>query len=572
MLRCEVPTKCGFCVRGEDVAANTRWQEIVLRYPRFCSPCSRRLCLGLGQIIFLTLGLLGLTRAASALPSSEQYRALVLEIQQHMEQNDLDGARSLIAGAQAKFPANGGLENLLGVIEIQQGHRDRAIQEFSAAILHDPSLAGAYLNLGRIYMQTAESDKTARASAMRTYDRLLRREPNHAEANYQAAMLLMWDHDYERSLQHLANLGPEDRSRITGQIVLCADEAALHHASAADKAAAAIEAAPDLTEQDAMEVLPALRAAHRADLIESIFAAANDKSPLAADGLRILGLAQEGEGKLEIARKTLERAFALSGSSVPILVDLTRVAKAGKDYQGALGYLAHARDLQPNDASFAYEFGVISLRMGLLGESRKAMDEAVKLSPDNAEYNFGMGTVSSFAQDATQGLPYLEKYHALRPSDPAALLAIGTTYFRAKKFDSASVWLKQAAAYETTAADAHYYLGRIARVEGHLEEAKHQLEQANTLTPDRADVLAELGQVFFASREYREAQTYLDRAVAIDGENYGANFGLLQLYARTGDPRREEQSKRFDQIKAKDEENYQEMMRIISVRPELPDS
>ncbi len=523
--------------------------------------------------IFLLLGLVCLPLAATALPDGPQYRALVLEIQQHMEQNDLDGARSLISRAQAKFPANGGLENLLGVIEVQQGHTDRAIEEFTAAILHDPSLAGAYLNLGRIYMQTAESDKTARASALRIYDRLLRREPNHAEANYQAAMLLMWDHDYERSLQHIAKLGPEDRSRISTQIVLCADEAALHHASAADKAAAAIEAAPDLTEQDAMEVLPALRAAHRADLIESIFAAANDKTPLSANGLRILGLAQEGVGKLEIARKTLESAFTLSGSSVAILVDLTRVAKASKDYQGALGYLAHARDLQPNDAGFAYEFGVLSLRMGLLGESRKAMDEAVKLSPDNAEYNFGMGTVSSFAQDATQGLPYLEKYHALRPSDPAALLAIGTTYFRAKKFDSARVWLKQAVAHETTAADAHYYLGRIARVEGHLEEAKRELEQASRLTPDRADVFAELGQVFIASREYREAQTYLDRAVAIDAENYGANFGLLQLYARTGDARREEQSKHFDQIKAKDEENYQEMMRIISVRPErLPES
>ena len=542
-------------------------------YHRLRPLCARRLCFGLGRIILLTLGLPFLTQAGAALPSSEQYRQLVLEIQQHIERNDLQGARSLIGDAQAVFPANGGLENLLGVIEVQQGHSDRAIQEFSAAILHEPSLASAYLNLGRIYMQTAESDKTARASALRAYDRLLRMEPNNAEANYQAAMLLMWDHNYERSLQHLARLSPDDRSRIGGQIVLCADEAALNHPSAADKAAAAIVAAPDLAEQDAMEVLPALRVAHRADLIESIFAAANDKTPLSADGLRILGLAQEGEGKLPIARKTLEQAFTQSSSSVPILVDLTRVAKASKDYQGALGYLAHARDLQPNDASFAYEFGVLSLRLGLLGESRKALGEAVKLSPDNPEYNFGMGTVSSFAQDATQGLPYLQKYHALRPSDPTALLAIGTTYFRARNFDSASIWLKQAVVHDTTAADAHYYLGRIARVLGHLEDAKHELEQANTLTPDRPDVLGELGQVFIASHEYREAQSHLDRAVALDPENYGANFGLLQLYARTGDPRREEQSKRFDEIKRNDEQHYQEMMRIINVRAEpLPDN
>ena len=108
---------------------------------------------------------------------------------------------------------------------------------------------------------------------------------------------------------------------------------------------------------------------------------------------------------------------------------------------------------------------------------------------------------------------------------------------------------------------------------GHLEDAKHELEQANTLAPDRPDVLGELGQVFIASHDYREAQVLLDRAVSQDPENYGANFGLLQLYARTGDPRREQQSKRFDEIKAKDEERYQEMMRTIDLRPEkLPDS
>jgi hypothetical protein len=30
-------------------------------------------------------------------------------------------------------------------------------------------------------------------------------------------------------------------------------------------------------------------------------------------------------------------------------------------------------------------------------EARKAMAEAVKMEPDNPEYNFGMGTISSFA-------------------------------------------------------------------------------------------------------------------------------------------------------------------------------
>ena len=499
--------------------------------------------------------------------ASERYRQIVLEIQKHIGEQDFPGALALLTKAKVAFPSDGGIDNLLGVVEIQQGHRDEAARAFSAAIEHSPKLAGAYLNLGRIYMEKAADDAKDREAGLAVYEKLLRLEPNNSEANFQLAMLLMWDGKYQRSLDHLAKLPAEEQGQIGAEVVACGDEAALGHKEAADKAAVALVANADLTEQDAMEVLPALRVAHRADLIDSIFSAVKDRGQLSTNGLRILGLAQEGEGKLDAARATLEAVFAASPKPVVVLVDLTRVAKAAGDYQGALGYLAHARDLSPKDASLPYEFGVICLRLSLLGEARKAMEEAVKLSPENADYNLGMGTVSSFAQDPTGAIPYLEKAHALRPGDPVPVLMLGTTYFRAKNFEAAGKWLTQAAGDPRTAAEAHGYLGRIARQEGRLDDAAKELTLANNLAPDRADVLAELGQVSIARKQFGEAQGFLDRAVKIDPENYLANFALLQLYARTADPRRDEQSKRFDTIKDKSEEQYRDMMRIINIRP-----
>jgi tetratricopeptide (TPR) repeat protein len=176
--------------------------------------------------------------------------------------------------------------------------------------------------------------------------------------------------------------------------------------------------------------------------------------------------------------------------------------------------------------------------------------------------------VSAFAQDPTQALPYLKKYHALRPQNPAGILALGTTSFRAKDFDGATTWLKQAATNPQTAATAHYYLGRIARLQGRLDDALAELNQSVRLKPDQAEALAELGQVDIQTRNYPEAEKQLGRALAINPDNYAANFSLLQLYARTGDSRREQQSKRFDDIKSKNETQYQEMMRIIEVRPQ----
>ena len=69
-------------------------------------------------------------------------------------------------------------------------------------------------------------------------------------------------------------------------------------------------------------------------------------------------------------------------------------------------------------------------------------------------------------------------------------------------------------------------------------------------------------------KRYTEAQEVLQRATAIDPENYVANFGLLQLYSRTGDWRCVEQAKRFTAIQNKSQAQYQDMMRMIEIRPE----
>jgi uncharacterized protein HemY len=92
------------------------------------------------------------------------------------------------------------------------------------------------------------------------------------------------------------------------------------------------------------------------------------------------------------------------------------------------------------------------------------------------------------------------------------------------------------------------------------------MKQALTLRPDQADALAELGQIGVQTRDFSHADSYFEKALRADPDNYEANFGLLQLYARTGDVRREQQSRRFDQIKNKKEERDRQMMRVIEIR------
>jgi Flp pilus assembly protein TadD len=508
--------------------------------------------------------------AAALLPvfaaDSSPYERTILEIQNQIEAGNLEAARTLVAKAALRYPHNGGVENLLGVVEVQRGHTAEASKAFSDAIVDNPHLAAAYLNLSRIKMEAASTDRAARAEALRLSLKVLQLEPSSDEAHFQAATIHFWNKEFHPSLDQLGKLSSGSRAKIGAQALLCADNTALGERRAMDESAQALAANPDLSEPDADTCIPMLRIARRADLIDTLLTAVQTHQGLSPGGLRVLALAQEAEGQLQLARATLEKAFAATDTSVEILEDLTRVARAANDNQGALGYLAHARDLAPDNAALSYEFGAVCVRMGLYAEARKAIAEALRLEPDNAQYNLGMGTVVSFSADPSRALPFLARYHALRPEDPEGVLALGAANFRAKDYDTASRWLTEALSGQKTAADAHYYLGRIARQEGRLDEATAQLKQSLALKPDQPDTLAELGEINLQTHDFQHAAAFFDQALHNDPDNYVANFGLLQLYARTGDARREQQSHRFEEIKSLKEQQNRQMMRSLEIR------
>jgi Flp pilus assembly protein TadD len=253
-----------------------------------------------------------------------------------------------------------------------------------------------------------------------------------------------------------------------------------------------MEADTELTEQDVLTVVPSLQAAHRADLMDALLPAVSLHRPLSTAGLRYLGAAQEAEGKSAEAGVTFQRMFAMDSTSAAPLVELARIAIASKDYKEALGYLAHARALQPTDASLPYEYGIVCLKMDLIGAARRAFADAVKLEPDNPQYNLVLGTLLSSAE----GLPYLNKYQELRPGNSVGALALGVAYFQANDFNNSTTWLARAVGGPSTAAAAHYYLGKILLQEGHSDLAVAELSKSARLRADQPDVLAELGGIY----------------------------------------------------------------------------
>jgi len=501
--------------------------------------------------------------AGAAAPSD---KGSLSKIQQLIHQGDLAGARERLNVALQQEPQEPALYNLLGVVDAQQGNYSAAEADFQRAIDRAPGFEGALLNLGRLYLENSSKDTQALPKALDTYHRVLLYQPGNVEALYQSALLLTLQGAFRESLKHLDRMPVDLRARPQALAVACADYAGLGEKATAAKTAERLLRDPEFGETDLLPLLPVLEShdtALAAKLIEGL-AVKNLASPAT---LGRLGALDEHEGKLAQARELLEKTAQTGAPSVSLLSELARIAYQQHDWEGALGYLAHARDLEPNNASIHFFFGMVSVELNLPLEARKSLEQAVRLSPGNPYYNYALGAVAVQGRNPSDALPYFQKYIERKPADPRGRFALGAAYFYTGNYETARRQLEDVAHRSETAAGAHYFLGRIAKQEDHLPEAERELQQAVAANANFPDGLSELAHVHIRMQNYAAAGKELTRALQLEPENVRANANLLILYQKTKNPRAAAQQVKFDEIKKNRSENEQLLWRNIEVRP-----
>jgi tetratricopeptide (TPR) repeat protein len=480
--------------------------------------------------------------------------------------DDLAAAKAAVDAALASHPSDPALHNLAGVVSARQEAYAAAESHFKTAIELAPQSAGPYENLGRLYQERSSVDDKARVKALTTYRQLLRVDPRNVEGLYQASFLLAIQGQFAESRELVARLPDDVRERPQALAVLAADLAGLSDRQAAATVVSKLAAHPDLSAEDVTRMLPALDHAPDDQTAQALFEALDRRGLAGPPVLHRLGRIHAAHGRYVEAHAVLDRA-AQGIPSVPILLDLARVSDELGDERRALGYLAHARELDPENATTHFLFGLICVELDLGREAYDALTKAVALDPENALANYALGAVSIHRRDASEAVPHFEKYVQLVPDDPRGKFALGAARFYSNLFDEARQDLLQAAQAPETAAGAHYLLARIARQTNDLETAARELDEALRVEPDHADAWAELGLVRLRMGQYAESERSLERALAIDAENYSATLNLAKLYARTKDPRQAELRRRLDGLQEKRAGAAQDFLRIIEVVP-----
>ena len=295
--------------------------------------------------------------------------------------------------------------------------------------------------------------------------------------------------------------------------------------------------------------------------------AARERNIAGPELLMHLTQAYERSQKFSEARVVLEAVAQKTPLTVNLLLDLTRVAYKAGDQEGALGYVAHARDLEPRNARPHFLFGLISLKVEAYLDARKSLEQAVALEPSNPDYNYALGLVALEGHDVSEAIPYFRKYTQLRPDDPRGRLGTGIALYYVGQYAEARVEFTAITKSPRVTAPAHYFLGRIAMVDGDDDTAVQELQQAVAAWPDYVEAHAELGLIHIRRSQFDAARAELQTALAKDADSFLANTNLLVLYQRTKDPKAAGQSERLHELEKRREERKELLYRTIEVRP-----
>ncbi len=499
--------------------------------------------------------------------SQSDLEQLTLSIQELLTRDNLTDASRRIAEALQQYPNEGGLFNLRGIVHARRDELEAARKDFETSVRLTPSLVPGWQNLARSCQIEGERNKPALACSIHAWQQVAHLKANDSEANGALGLLLEREGHFKESLAALAKLPEADASQTGSLLLQCMDRAALGQREAAQRLAAELASRPDFTESDFLAGVARFDSPENAATMVTLAEGLDSRQAAGLESLKNLAVGYERLSRMPEARKTLERVAILDPQNTAHLLELARIADKSGDHEGALGYLAHARDLAPGNAQIHFLFAMVATELNLAAEARESLKKALALEPDNPAYNYGMGYVILSTRDAASAADYFAKFVRARPGEARGHYALGIAYFVSGDYAKAKAEMQRVENDSKTAGGAAYFLGRIARLEDNLDEATHYLLKSIQLMPAFAESHTELGRVHLVKGDSKLARLEFERALQLDPKSFQANTQMLALYRRMHDPRAEQQSALVKELDEERSKRAELMLRSVEFRP-----
>lgn len=390
----------------------------------------------------------------------------------------------------------------------QCGEAERFYQQ---ALAQGPASMALLNNLGNHYVLCGDAEK-----ARSYFERVLKLNPQHANANLQLARIATERRQGTKALDYLSRVGdsqPDTR-------MLRAE--ALHWAG---KQAAALALLDGLRNEVAgdqrLGFLYGLTCARIGayDRAEAAFSAVLAQHPDDFDVLFNLGKAASRATHYDRALHALEVAVKLRPDDVDSLLELGEVNAAMRDYPRAIYFLAKAKQLAPERPEISLALAHASQAGEYYGDSALAYDEYLRMKPGDDTARRDRALIYGYTGTRlAEGLEELAWYIQKHPDDPLGYYDLAQLSWRDRP-EEALDRLAQALRLAPGMAAAHIDIGWLLNRLGRTAEAVPHFQKAMEITPRDFRALDQLGAAYITMDRPADAEKVLRRAVSISPDN-----------------------------------------------------
>jgi predicted O-linked N-acetylglucosamine transferase (SPINDLY family) len=371
----------------------------------------------------------------------------------HHQAGRLPEAEKLYKQILANEPAHFDATHLLGVVALQRGQNDIAVDLINRAITLRPGSAQAYSNLGNALKGKGQLDE-----AVAAYRRAIALIPGFAEAH--------------------SNLG--NALREQGQL----DEAIAAFGEAISLKPNLAEAHSDLGNvlRDTGQLGGAIAEYRKAIALKHNFTQAHNN----------LGNALKEKGLWEQAIAAYRRAIALRPDYAQAHSNLGNVLRDNGQLDGAIAAYLQAVTLLPGYAEGYSNLGNALKDKGQLDDAIAAYRQAVALKPNLPEAHNNLGSALRGKGQLDNAIAACREAIILRPDYAEAHSNLGNALREKGEPDDAEAACRQAIALNPNLTQAQNNLGNALKDKGQLDGAVVAYRRAVALNPKLPDIQSNL--------------------------------------------------------------------------------
>ena len=442
-----------------------------------------------------------------------------------LQMKDYGTAQTVIAGMMKKNGKDPEVEALDGVVLLNNGNANDAVNALTDAVKNAPKDAFDQFWLGKAAQ--AKGDSTL---AAKSFQQAATLNPAMLEAEEEVARIAAQSGDMN-SLLDVANKTITAAPRFPGGYLWRAMVEMTKNS--ADKAEADLKTAIDLAPQDprAYLELGKLRFSQKRfpegiALLEQ----ALQNAPDTYEALRIVVAYDLSQKQPDKALARVNAQIAKSPKNSRFYDLLAQLQVQNKNLDQAVATVQKAMQMNSSDAEAVMLFAQLQVQRGQVANAVSAWEQWLSAHPNDATATTILGTLEESRGDLNKAETYYKKALLLQPQQPLA--SNNLAYVMLQKGENVDVALtlaqtaRQAMPNSPGSADT---LAWVYYTKGTYEFARDLLEDAVKVAPNDATMQYHLGMVYSKLHDKSNASTHLKKAVSLAPNSQAAKDARAAL-------------------------------------------